>query len=450
MQANCPICSLRERSYLFTVSGNRVFRCAGCGLVRTQAHSALIEPNTYWSGYETEADAGERYAAMVSELAHERGTILIVSSGPHPVGNALARRGFIVSYCAPAAFFRQMSPVDCIVFLYSLENFTDPRHAAAVAHELLTDRGVLFVATPCLDSPAAKFFGRAWIHWDSNSSTYFNRRTLGLLLERCHFQNIWFEPDRRIFGLSHVAERLRQRRLVVIARFLDELDRALPALPPVRLPTSGLVVTALKMPARKPVDLSIIMPVFNEVSTVAATLKSVLDKRIAGVEMKEVILVESNSTDGSREIVKAFQGTPGLKIVLEERPQGKGHAVRCGLTHASGDIILIQDADSEYDIEDYDELLAPLLQWREAFVLGSRHQGDWKMRTFTDNPGLAAVFNFGQIFFTWLMNALYGQKMTDPFTMYKVFRKECLFGLNFECNRFDFDHELVIKLLLKG
>ncbi len=240
MQANCPICSIHERSYLFTVSGNKVFRCTGCGLVRTQTNSSLIEPNTYWSGYETEADAGERYALMVSELAHERGTILIVASGPHPVGNALSRRGFIVSYCAPDSFFMQMSPVDCIVFLYSLENFEDPRHAASVAHELLTDRGVLFVTTPCLDSPAAKFFGRSWIHWSSNSSTYFNRRTLGLLLERCGFQNIWYERDRRIFGLTHIAERLRQRKLNLLARILGELDRELPALPPFRLPTSGL------------------------------------------------------------------------------------------------------------------------------------------------------------------------------------------------------------------
>jgi hypothetical protein len=72
------------------------------------------------------------------------------------------------------------------------------------------------------------------------------------------------------------------------------------------------------------------------------------------------------------------------------------------------------------------------------------------MRTFTDNPLLAIIFNSGQVFFTWLLNTLYRQNMTDPFTMYKVFRRECLFGLLLECSRFDFDHELVIKLLRKG
>ncbi len=164
------------------------------------------------------------------------------------------------------------------------------------------------------------------------------------------------------------------------------------------------------MPAAKPVDLSIIMPVYNEIATVAETLSNVLHKNTQGVQTREVIVVESNSTDGSREAVLGFRGAPGLKIVLETKPKGKGHAVRTGLSHATGDIVLIQDADSEYDIDDYDDLVAPLLLWKESFVLGSRHQGDWKMRTFTDNPGLAVVFNFGQIFFTWLMNVLYGRR----------------------------------------
>jgi hypothetical protein len=83
-------------------------------------------------------------------------------------------------------------------------------------------------------------------------------------------------------------------------------------------------------------------------------------------------------------------------------------------------------------------------------VLGSRHAGKWKMRHFSDQKALSTYFNFGHILFTALLNLLYGQKMKDPFTMFKIFRRDCLYNLKFECNRFDFDFELVIKLLRKG
>jgi putative flippase GtrA len=196
---------------------------------------------------------------------------------------------------------------------------------------------------------------------------------------------------------------------------------------------------------------SIIVPVFNEKATFAQLMRKLLDKRLdhLGVE-REIILVESNSTDGTREEVAAFSQTPGVKVLYQDRPRGKGHAVRAGLAAATGDIVLIQDADLEYDVDDYDALLEPLLQGLAAFVLGSRHSGHAKMRQFSDQVLLGEVLNFGHLCFTTLINVLYVQNMRDPFTMFKVFRRDCLYGLAFECNRFDFDHELVIKLVLKG
>ena len=139
------------------------------------------------------------------------------------------------------------------------------------------------------------------------------------------------------------------------------------------------------------------------------------------------------------------QGTP-----VPMRTFLKGHAVRTGLTHATGDFVLIQDADCEYDVNDYDALLAPLVANRQAFVLGSRHLGDWKIRRFSDQTRMATFFNLGHWLFAGLLNILYRQKLKDPFTMYKVFRRDCLHGLRFESNRFDFDFELVIKLIRKG
>jgi len=200
-------------------------------------------------------------------------------------------------------------------------------------------------------------------------------------------------------------------------------------------------------PARPKV--SILIAAFNEKRTFPVLMDALLKKRIPGVD-REIVVIEGNSTDGTRELAKQYRGRPGIKLVLQDRPRGKGHAVREGFRHATGDIVLIQDADLEYDLDDYDALLAPILSHRALFVLGTRHGGDWKIRQFARQRILSAGLNLGHAFFTGLINVLYRQNMTDPFTMFKVFRRDCLFGLEFQCNRFDFDHELVIKLVRKG
>lgn len=196
--------------------------------------------------------------------------------------------------------------------------------------------------------------------------------------------------------------------------------------------------------------LSVVVPVYNEIATARAALDALHAKRILGVEI-ELIIVESNSNDGSREIVTSYRDRPGTKIILEDKPRGKGHAVRAGLKAATGDIILIQDADLEYDLDDYEILLAPIIAGRQAFVLGSRHgQGGWAIRKFDDQPMHALVLNLAHWTFTLMLNASLGIWLRDPFTMYKVFRRDCIDGLTFECNRFDFDWELLIKLVRKG
>ena len=196
---------------------------------------------------------------------------------------------------------------------------------------------------------------------------------------------------------------------------------------------------------------SILVPVFNEKDTFPELMRTLLAKRLdhLGLE-REIILIESNSSDGTRELVAGFAATPGVRIIYEDRPRGKGHAVRAGLAVATGDIVLIQDADLEYDLNDYDALLEPLLANRAAFVLGCRHGGRFRMRRFPQQRLLGDVLNIAHVLLAGLINVLYRQNMKDPFTMFKVFRRDCLYGLEFECNGFDFDHELVIKLVLKG
>lgn len=195
--------------------------------------------------------------------------------------------------------------------------------------------------------------------------------------------------------------------------------------------------------------LSIIIPVYNEENTVRQVLDALVEKQFARVD-KELIIVESNSTDHTREIVKEYEKVPCVKLVLEDRPQGKGHGVRTGLTHATGDFISFQDGDMEYDIDDYDKLLEPLVEYQKAFVLGSRHLKGKSMREFSDQKLVSRVMNVAHVVFTWMVNVVCRSHMKDPFTMYKLFQRECIYKMPLECNRFDFDWEIVIKLIRKG
>ncbi|MEI6465008.1 MAG: glycosyltransferase family 2 protein [Verrucomicrobiota bacterium] len=196
--------------------------------------------------------------------------------------------------------------------------------------------------------------------------------------------------------------------------------------------------------------LSVVVPIYNERQTVKEALDAILAKSIPGWHL-EIIMVESNSTDGTRDIVRTFASHPRVKLVLEDRARGKGHAVRAGFTHATGEVILIQDADLEYDLNDYDVLLEPIAAGRQTFVLGSRHSGgSWAIRKFSDQPLQALILNLAHWGFTLLINVSLGVWLRDPFTMYKVFRRDCIKDLTFECNRFDFDWELLIKLIRKG
>lgn len=196
--------------------------------------------------------------------------------------------------------------------------------------------------------------------------------------------------------------------------------------------------------------VSILIPIFDEAPSVRELLDKVLDVEIDAE--KEIIVVESGSTDGSREIVKEFEAAGKIQALYQDRPRGKGNAIKAALAAATGDIILIQDGDLEYDIKDYPRLLAPIIEGKADFVLGSRHLGheDWQFRSFIDDQFYARVINVGGKFFTMLFNILYGVSLTDPATMYKVFRRSCMEGIHWKCNYFDLDWEMVAKLIRKG
>lgn len=207
-------------------------------------------------------------------------------------------------------------------------------------------------------------------------------------------------------------------------------------------------------PASTPVvfrTLSVIVPIFNEAATLRTALDAIVAKSVAGWFL-ELIFVESNSTDGSRAIVETYRSHPRVVLLLEDKPRGKGHAVRAALARATGEFVLIQDADLEYSLDDYEKLLLPLAVGTHTFVLGSRHNpGDgFAMRKFNDQPFHAFLLNSAHWTFTLLIDISLGIWLKDPFTMYKVFRRDALNGLTLKCNRFDFDWELLIKLIRAG
>ena len=206
----------------------------------------------------------------------------------------------------------------------------------------------------------------------------------------------------------------------------------------------------MALTASPAITVSVIVPVYNEIGTAREALDALTAKRIEGYVL-QVVIIESNSSDGSREVVLGYRGRENVKVILEDAPKGKGHAVRAGLAAAKGDIVIIQDADLEYDLNDYEKLLAPIAAGTQAFVLGTRHSHNgWAMRKFDDQKMRALVLNLAHWTFTLMINAALGVWLTDPFTMYKVFRRDCIKDLKLECNRFDFDWELLIKLVRRG
>ncbi len=189
--------------------------------------------------------------------------------------------------------------------------------------------------------------------------------------------------------------------------------------------------------------LSILIPVYNEESTVGEVIEQVLAVELPGIE-KEIIVVDDGSTDGTAEVLKKEQSeNADLVTVYSSRQNfGKGMAIRIGLKYATGDITLIQDADLELDPKEYGILLTPILGGRASVVYGSRflsgtNRIPWKSR-------------LAERILTLLIRALYGVRITDEATAYKAFKTEVLRDLDLHCIGFEFCPEVTAKLLKRG
>ena len=184
--------------------------------------------------------------------------------------------------------------------------------------------------------------------------------------------------------------------------------------------------------------LSILIPVFNEAHTVEEIIRRVRAADSCGLE-KEIILVDDASTDGTGDLLKKIQPGGGVKVVSHPYNRGKGAALRTALEQATGDIVVIQDADLEYDPIDYPILLKPILDGRADVVYGSRFLG-----------GTHRVLLFWHFmankFLTLLSNLLCNLNLSDMETGYKVFRRKCVEGLALNAERFGFEPEITAKL----
>lgn len=196
--------------------------------------------------------------------------------------------------------------------------------------------------------------------------------------------------------------------------------------------------------------LSIIMAVYNEAEYFEELMRKVLNVKLP-VD-REILIIESNSTDGTRDLVKKFENTKDVHVIYESKPHGKGAAIKKGLKAAKGDIFLIQDGDLEYEPEDYPRLIKPILSKETKFVIGSRKMGHntWQIRNMKTNTLLAVFINVIANLADAFFNILYNVHLTDPQSMYKVFHRDCLNGIKFRSNYFNLDWEIVAKLVRKG
>jgi glycosyltransferase involved in cell wall biosynthesis len=187
---------------------------------------------------------------------------------------------------------------------------------------------------------------------------------------------------------------------------------------------------------RMPHSLSVIIPCYNERPTIAEIIRRVQ----AVVPEAEVLVVDDGSTDGAREVLRTLDGQAHLRVLVHERNQGKGAAVRAGIAAATGEVILIQDADLEYDPRDYPAMLQPIEEGRAVVVYGSR---------FLGGPRRAMLFwhMVANKLLTLMTNLLYDTILSDMETGYKVFKADVIRGIPLHARRFDFEPEVTAKVL---
>jgi glycosyltransferase involved in cell wall biosynthesis len=189
------------------------------------------------------------------------------------------------------------------------------------------------------------------------------------------------------------------------------------------------------------VKLSVVVPVYNERATIHQIVAAIGAVPLESVGLtREIVIVDDYSQDGTRDELKKLEGQTGIRVLYHERNQGKGAALRTGFAAATGDLVIVQDADLEYDPREYPKLVMPILEGRADVVFGSRFAGGESHRV------LYFWHSLGNKFLTLLSNMFTDLNLTDMETCYKVFRREVLQQIKVEENRFGFEPEITAKV----
>jgi glycosyltransferase involved in cell wall biosynthesis len=187
--------------------------------------------------------------------------------------------------------------------------------------------------------------------------------------------------------------------------------------------------------------LSVIVPVYNERNTLVEILRRMRSVELPdGIEC-EIIVVDDGSSDGTRDVLRQL-GDSTVRVVMHDVNRGKGAAVRTGFQHATGEFILVQDADLEYDPEDWPKLLAPVLRGRARVVYGSRFTGERR--------NMLLLHWIGNRFLSLTTNVLYNTTLSDMETCYKLLERALIEDLNLQSNKFDIEPEITAKVLKRG
>ena len=222
-------------------------------------------------------------------------------------------------------------------------------------------------------------------------------------------------------------------------RTTEQMERSLDDLQQLLAAEEGYDVPALGYDVPPGFKLSVVIPVYNEEATIRRILSRVLAQRLP----MEVIIVDDHSVDMTRDVLRQLEGHPNLKIVYKPQNEGKGAALRTGFEHATGDMVVVQDDDLEYDPRDIAPLLQPILENEADVVYGSRYLADG-----AENSSF--VHRLGNGALTAASNFLTGMQLTDMETCYKVFRRDVIADFDIMQNRFGFEPEVTAKLARSG
>jgi len=186
--------------------------------------------------------------------------------------------------------------------------------------------------------------------------------------------------------------------------------------------------------------LSIIIPIYNEKDTILELLNRI--KKVRLKKEYEILMIDDGSTDGTREILEKIKNENNYKVLFKEKNSGKGESLKLGFKKAVGQYVIVQDADLEYDPKDYLKLLEEISKHKKTVVYGSRFMGEYK--------DMSSLHYFGNQLLTFITNLLYGVKLTDMETCYKLFPRELIQSLKLRASRFEFEPEVTAKILKKG